>query len=108
MTFYEHAMLGGTLALAPGAQRRHGWPVVLMAGLAAPLPDWAGRSLALGPLAYASVLRVWGHNLLAAALAGGLTGCLALLCQRSAHARKQPVLPAHELGPAPAVQSPPL
>ena len=57
-------MLGGTLALAAGAHRRHGWPVVLTAAAAAALPDWDGLSLAFGPTAYTAAHRIWGHNVL--------------------------------------------
>src|SRR5579871_981716 len=63
MTFYEHAMLGGTLTAACGAHRRHVWAIVLMAATAAALPDWDGLSLAFGPNAYSAIHRVWGHNL---------------------------------------------
>ena len=48
MTFYEHAMLGATLALVAGLQRRHGWRIVAMAAVAAVLPDWDGLTIVLG------------------------------------------------------------
>lgn len=87
MTIFEHGMLGGTLALALGSHRRHGWPIVFMAGSAAALPDWDGLSLAFGAVAYSTAHRVWGHNLLAAAVGGGLVGVLGLLCIHSVRIR---------------------
>ena len=89
MTFFEHAMLGGTLALAAGGQRRHGWPLVFTAGVAAALPDWDGLSLAFGPTAYSTAHRVWGHNVLAAGLAGAVVGGLGYLCHQSARVRRR-------------------
>jgi membrane-bound metal-dependent hydrolase YbcI (DUF457 family) len=88
MTVYEHAMLGATLALAVNAHRRHGWGLVAAAAAAGALPDWDGLSLALGPTAYADVHRVWGHNLLAAAVAGAVAGALGYLCHRSVRVRR--------------------
>jgi hypothetical protein len=101
MTFYEHAMLGGTLTLALGAHRRHGWPLVLMAGAAAALPDWDGLSLAFGATAYSTVHRVWGHNLIASAGAGLLAGALGLLGHHSVRVRRQVSLLWRKLGEAP-------
>ncbi len=74
MTFFEHAMLGGTLTLAAGLHRRHGWRIAVMAGVAAMLPDWDGLTLVLGGAAYDRSHRIWGHNLLVAAAIGGLWG----------------------------------
>jgi membrane-bound metal-dependent hydrolase YbcI (DUF457 family) len=110
MTFYEHAMLGGTLALALGARRRHGWPIIAMAGIAAALPDWDGLSLAFGPAAYSSVHRVWGHNLLASALVGAVAGGVGLLCHCSTSVRRRGLLLLNKLGqPSPIEQpTPPL
>jgi membrane-bound metal-dependent hydrolase YbcI (DUF457 family) len=88
MTVYEHAMLGTSLALVLGAQRRHGWGIVAMAAAAAALPDWDFFSIALGPTAYAAAHRTWGHNVLAAALAGALTGAVGYLAQRSTRVRR--------------------
>lgn len=88
MTFYEHAMLGATLAIAAGAQRRHGWGLIATAAMAAMLPDWDGLSLAFGPSAYANVHRVWGHNFLVAGLTGGAVGALGYLCEQSVRRRK--------------------
>jgi hypothetical protein len=108
MTPYEHAMLGGTLTLAVGAHRRHGWPVALMACAAAALPDWDGLSLAFGPTAYSSVHRVWGHNLIAAVGAGALVGGLGLLCHHSVRVRRQATRLLQKLGqPPPARQADP-
>jgi len=71
MTVFEHAMIGASLGLAAGMQKRHGWRVIGMAAMAGALPDWDGLSILFGPEAYARAHRVWGHNLLAAG-AGGL------------------------------------
>jgi hypothetical protein len=107
MTSYEHAVLGGTLALAVGAHRRHGWPLVFLAGAAAALPDWDGLSLAFGPAAYSAAHRVWGHNLLAALLGGGLVGALGYLCYHSARVRGQARTFLEKLGQPPAAPQPP-
>ena len=90
MMYYDHAMLGASLALAAGAHRRHGWPVVVMAALAGMLPDWDALSKHVDPGSYRAVHRAWGHNFLAAPLAGGLLGACAFLLTRSARARWQP------------------
>jgi hypothetical protein len=87
MTFYEHAMLGGTLALVGGAQKRQGWGLVATAAVAAALPDWDGASLLFGASAYAAVHRTWGHNLLAASVAGGACGIAGYLCHLSTRVR---------------------
>jgi membrane-bound metal-dependent hydrolase YbcI (DUF457 family) len=77
MTIYEHAMIGlnGTLAL--GLNRRHGWQIVALAGLAAILPDLDGLSIVLGPRLYADGHRLWGHNLLATGLGAALFSVIA-------------------------------
>ncbi len=79
MTTYEHAMLGGSLALVLGCQRRHGWGLIAAAALAANTPDWDALTLAFGGWAYAQAHRVWGHNLLVASCTGILVGLLAYL-----------------------------
>jgi hypothetical protein len=94
-------MLGGTLTLAVGAHRRHGWPIVLMACVAAALPDWDGLSLAFGASAYSSVHRVWGHNLLASVAGGLLVGGLGLFCHHSVRVRRQVFLLLRKLGESP-------
>ena len=53
MTVYEHAMIGIDGALAVGLHRRHGWPIVALAGLTAVLPDVDGLSIVLGRNLYA-------------------------------------------------------
>src|ERR1700676_2120143 len=67
-------MLGGSLALASGLQRRYGWGIVALAGVAAALPDLDGLSIAFGPEAYANAHRVWGHNFLGAGGIGAAAG----------------------------------
>jgi membrane-bound metal-dependent hydrolase YbcI (DUF457 family) len=88
MTFYEHAMMGATLALAAGAQRQQGWGLVATAAVAAALPDWDGVSLLLGGESFAKIHRTWGHNLLAASLAGAACGILGYLCHLSSRVRR--------------------
>ncbi len=83
MIHFDHAMFGATLALASGVQRRHGWGLVAVAAVASMVPDWDSLSSAYGPAAHRSIHRVWGHNLLAATLGGGVVGALGLLCVRS-------------------------
>lgn len=76
MTVFEHAMLGASLGLAAGMQRRYGWRVIGMAAVAGALPDWDGLSILFGPEAYARAHRVWGHNLLTAGVGGLLVAWL--------------------------------
>jgi len=109
MLYYDHAMLGITVALAAGVHRRHGWPLIVTAGVAAMLPDWDGLSKLAGPEAYREVHRTWGHNLLAAPLASGLFAGAAYLCYvsgggrptaRAGHERPRagPTFSGHALG----------
>jgi membrane-bound metal-dependent hydrolase YbcI (DUF457 family) len=76
MTTFEHAMLGGSLALALGCHKRQGWSLVATAAVAGAVPDWDGLSIAFGGSAYASIHRIWGHNLLMASVAGAVVGAL--------------------------------
>jgi hypothetical protein len=87
MTIFEHPMFGASLAIVAGVQRRHGWGLVATAAAAAALPDWDGVSFLFGSSAYASVHRVWGHNLLVAGLGGAVVGIVGLLAARSVRAR---------------------
>jgi hypothetical protein len=48
MTFFEHAMVGINGAMAADLHRRHGWPLVALAGFSAILPDWDGLTIFLG------------------------------------------------------------
>jgi hypothetical protein len=79
MIFHEHAMLGGTAALAVGAHRRHGWGIVGVGAVAAVVPDWDAVSLLFGTEAYSRVHRLWGHNLLVAGLTGAACGLVGYL-----------------------------
>jgi hypothetical protein len=79
MMYYDHAMLGATLAVAVGAPRRHGWPAVALGAGAAMLPDWDALSGHWGADAYRSVHRVWGHSLLVALPSAALLGALSYL-----------------------------
>src|SRR6266849_4744904 len=76
MVYYDHAMLGATLAVAVGAQRRQGWPIVILAALAGMFPDWDALSSNISPQTYRIGHRVWGHNLFAVTLAGIVLGLL--------------------------------
>lgn len=82
-------MLGATLAVAAGAQRRHGWGIVAAAAVAAALPDWDGLSLLFGATAYDRAHRLWGHNFLVAGGGGLLAGGLGYLCVLSAAGRSR-------------------
>src|SRR5437588_2902053 len=88
MMYYDHAMIGATLALAAGARRKHGPAIVVMAALAGALPDWDALSGRWGPDAYRAIHRVWGHNLLAATLASSLFGAAAYLGLLSVRVRR--------------------
>jgi membrane-bound metal-dependent hydrolase YbcI (DUF457 family) len=68
MTIFEHAMVAIDGALAVGLDRRHGWQIVALAGLAAMLPDFDGLTIVAGVKLYAEAHRLWGHNLLVAGL----------------------------------------
>lgn len=69
MTIFEHALIGIDGALALGLHRRHGWPIVALAGFAAVLPDFDGLAILDGFQCYADGHRLWGHNLLVAGVA---------------------------------------
>jgi membrane-bound metal-dependent hydrolase YbcI (DUF457 family) len=86
--YYDHALLGAAAAVAAGARRRHGWPLVATAAVAAMLPDWDDLSMLLGPDVRRAVHRVWGHNLLVALLSAGLLGAVGYLCFRAARGRR--------------------
>jgi len=77
MTIYEHAMIGINGALALGLDRRHGWQIVALAGLAAVLPDLDGLTIVLGPSLYADGHRLWGHNLLVAGFIAAVFSAIA-------------------------------
>ncbi len=79
------------MALAGGSQRRHGWSIVAMAAAAGAFPDWDGLSIVLGGSVYGQVHRVWGHNVLAASLAGLCVGGVGYLCRLSARVRRATV-----------------
>jgi membrane-bound metal-dependent hydrolase YbcI (DUF457 family) len=85
--YYDHALVGATLALATGTQRRYGWAVVTMGAAAAALPDWDAVPYPAGTPGYPLVHRVWGHNLLVAPLLSGLVGAVGYLCWQSLRGR---------------------
>jgi membrane-bound metal-dependent hydrolase YbcI (DUF457 family) len=110
MTVFEHGMVGASLALAAGWGTRDGWRVVAVAAAASALPDWDGLAIALGPSAYASGHRTWGHNVFVAALLGGLVGyseyrfgCFNGLCRRL-RTRYPALLPVTAESPGPAAR----
>ncbi len=71
MTTPEHTLVGVHLALALGWQRSIGWPAVALAGVASNVPDWDGLPMLVDMQAFEAGHRVWGHNLLAIAIASG-------------------------------------
>ena len=83
MVYYDHAMLGATLAVAVGAERRKGWPIVFFAALAGMFPDWDALSTHISHETYRIGHRVWGHNLFAATLGGILLGFFGYWISRS-------------------------
>ncbi len=79
MTTFEHAMIGINGAMAAGLQRRHGWKIVALAGVAAISPDWDGLTILAGMSTFNHAHRVWGHNFLVTVL---LSACCAALDYR--------------------------
>ena len=63
MTTIEHALLGGYLVLTSGVNRRFGWPLVAMAGVAAVVPDWDGLTMLYSASLCDVAHRCWGHAL---------------------------------------------
>jgi membrane-bound metal-dependent hydrolase YbcI (DUF457 family) len=72
MIVYEHAMIGIDGALALGLERRQGWQIVALAGIAAVLPDVDGLTILFGIQCYSDGHRVWAHNLLVAAMTAAI------------------------------------
>jgi hypothetical protein len=93
MEYHDHAMIGATLAVAVGAQRRYGWPVVGLAALAGAAPDWDALPKFFSPSVYPIVHRVWGHNLFAVTLLGIALGSIGYLIHQSRH----PPLPGEQV-----------
>jgi hypothetical protein len=90
MVYYDHAMLGSTLGVAVGGQRRRGWPVVIFAALAGMFPDWDALSSHISHETYRIGHRAWGHNLFAATLGGILLGLFGYWMSRSRPANLDP------------------
>jgi hypothetical protein len=84
MIYYDHGMLGATVGVAAGAQRRYGWPVILLAALAGMFPDWDAAAIHISAETYQIGHRVWGHNLFAVTLAGLALGGAGYLIHQSA------------------------
>lgn len=76
MTTFEHAMIGINSALAIGLQRRHGWKIVALAGVAAVSPDWDGLTMLAGIETFDRAHRVWGHNIFVTLVVGLCLGAL--------------------------------
>ena len=74
MTIFEHALVGINGTLAGSLQKRHGWQIVALAGVAAVVPDWDGLTIGFSSSLFAQGHRVWGHNLLACMLTGLVLG----------------------------------
>jgi membrane-bound metal-dependent hydrolase YbcI (DUF457 family) len=98
MVYIEHAMLGLTLAVAAGTQRRHGPALPATAALAAMLPDWDAVSLLYGKETYVAVHRTWGHNLLLGCGGGAIVGALGYLCRLSTGIRRRTLALWERLG----------
>jgi hypothetical protein len=88
MMYYDHAMVGATLAIAVGAQRRHGWSIVVMAALAGMCPDWDALAQYHSREAYQIAHRFWGHNLFVVTLAGVVLGAVGYLIHQSKAGRR--------------------
>jgi membrane-bound metal-dependent hydrolase YbcI (DUF457 family) len=82
MMYYDHALVAAAIAVGVGAQRRFGWPVVVMAALAGMSPDWDATPKHVSQHAYLIAHRVWGHNLFAATFVGASVGAVAYLVCR--------------------------
>jgi hypothetical protein len=74
MTTFEHAMVGVCGVLALGLNRRFGWRLPALAGVAAVTPDWDGLTLLFSAQRFEQGHRVWGHNLLVCAITGLVLG----------------------------------
>ncbi|MCL2348310.1 MAG: metal-dependent hydrolase [Planctomycetaceae bacterium] len=64
MTTIEHALFGVNLVLASGLNRRYGWQLAAMSGIAANLPDWDGFTVFGGIVMFDQAHRCWGHALI--------------------------------------------
>jgi membrane-bound metal-dependent hydrolase YbcI (DUF457 family) len=89
VTLFEHALIGIDGALALGLQRRHGWQIVALAGIAAVLPDLDGLSILFGSQCYADGHRVWGHNLLVTAVLAAVVSATLYYTEILARARRR-------------------
>jgi membrane-bound metal-dependent hydrolase YbcI (DUF457 family) len=85
MTIYEHVMIGVNGSLAFGLNRRYGWQIVALSGIAAILPDLDGLTILLSLPGsawqsnyqlFAQGHRVWTHNLLVAGLLAAVVSAL--------------------------------
>lgn len=89
MIHFDHGMLGATIAVAVGAQRRLGWPIVVFAALIAMFPDWDALPKHYSREVYVRGHRVWGHNVFAVAASGTLLGSLGYWMDRSLLSRRK-------------------
>lgn len=90
MHYYDHGLLGATLAVGSGAPRRLGAGSVLLAALIAMVPDWDALAKNISTESYRAVHRVWGHNLFAVVILGASLGALGWWIQCSAERRAVP------------------
>ncbi len=93
MHYYDHGLLGATLAVGSGAPRRLGGGSVVLAALIAMVPDWDALSSHVSTETYHGVHRVWGHNLFAVAILGAALGTLGWWIQWTANSRAGPAAP---------------
>lgn len=88
MHYYDHGLLGATLAVGSGAPRRLGAGSILLAALIGMVPDWDALSSNVSMQSYLAVHRVWGHNLFAVLILGALLGTLGWWIQASVDRRQ--------------------
>src|SRR5262245_16242241 len=85
--YYDHGLVGATLAVAAGMHRRYSWATVVLAALAGMFPGWDAATERSYPHVYDRGHRYWGHNLFAVTVAGMALGGLGYLIHRSRSAR---------------------
>jgi hypothetical protein len=99
MVYYDHAMLGATVAVAVRAEQRFGRAIVPLAALAGMFPDWDALAIHVSPEVYHVGHRAWGHNLFAVTLAGLALGWLGFLIHQSVRLRREPGAVPERAGP---------
>ena len=88
MTTFEHFMVGVSIPLAMGLQKRYGWRIATLGGVSAAMPDWDALPYLFSNEIYAAAHRVWGHNLIIAALLGAAIAGIELKCDLAGRMRR--------------------